>query len=1475
MLRQLLDQSVGNIDFVSELNIISQHSQHETVARTEHLLWELLAKECSKASGYVAIVVDGITSGDGTTAIGDELLAKLQELTSNCESVRCLALTDPDAVHAVSGGVQVYTLSHADIRRNARLFLQGAVAASATLSVLSAHIRQEISRHILERQWTSLLEAKLILRLLESEHDIVRMPDIICKTPKTVHGIIDHMILKIDFANAEMQTLLSWLLVSKRPVEVLELEQHGSISVSNWLRRIRSGRPVSSNTSLAGIVTVSSNGHVQFVDSVVKARMHYMSLHGKIPLSLHSAHRRVALDCLKHAREGFSLRQHQKVDLVFQDPVRSKWAVSSSYADMDNLLVYSVRNWYDHYEESLTSSEKLSRHVPSEISSLLPDSILMSLAEWHYLRAKHQHSGLGIALNKILTLRKLVFGASSPSVIQTAINLAHYEKRSGKVSLERLIDAFEGTVTAFGDPSTQATAGAKYIFSFLKEQTVLSSSGYHVCRYLWGVQRRELGDSHDETLLVAQKLADLYRAELRFADASNVLHNMYEACCRSKGLFASRTVELFHLLIDALEHADSMRDAQDLCQDVFDAAPTIEGWTEAVLSAVGRVVLHYQDRGMPEESRSKLHQLWHLLQGQMKKRTAPQQQREILVVFTSVSLQLATKLTDLALEQDGISILKSFWTLAFKHVNVEYHHQPRILVQLREMAQLLFRLDQHQDALAILKVLHEIHQSRSHDHHHSKEMLQVYSVLIACYRVVQSPIENFLWLDILDSILLLGSGEHTSSDTVLLCRDLAVLHRSKGQWKTAISICQKTLTMLWSQVISLGSEDGVRLTLPDDYTNESIQLAIIMAQLYNMTEADKHKSKIMLDAIITCCRERVVKRGDLSQDIARTLLLALEEAEFYIEAHGFSKYLLIDCSGRDGHSRQFALQLAAIIARLSLQLELDLDDDIGGIIEIEPDEDDLDSISLLIESLFALCRSNRRGGQTHGPKILNWYQRLWSYYFDLRHDLAMETSRGFEIFMGYSEMLVSVRNIPMAIRLARKLRATFLSDFSREDIWYLKASIELAKLLEMDDSTVREAVDIYDDIDEICLRLSVADEAFLLILRQAQERLSILVSSKPVLHDRAEDILVKAWRQTYKKHGHSHERSMGGLKKLIAFWASAPTLEHRERAEETLKEAVLNIMLHEKKPQKLFHCAEYFLELYSIMGFSFSDLSFLKSLRAQLSNSSNVKKASGLCGQAYLNEQTEDFTGLYDRRCLILSYSLEAMFKKNESGDALMGTILTRVMSETALYEAWLRASTQRDRLDHLFMSATQLVEHLEIYKLHSEAQEIQDQLLKLFNKSLGRSEGANSNDASIYELFQAILVACQEERMSLSLLEMVFDTVEELSTAEDRQACLLLSQWIYSHAKSCADLPEEDGSSATLTFLKLSTLLYSYSETTELVDLSHSLEELASMVGILAISYTSEIDLSVLKISHLRFILSITGRQKNYKTLKVSVFPF
>ncbi|KAI0459609.1 hypothetical protein F5B21DRAFT_525028 [Xylaria acuta] len=112
LLRQLVDQSIGNTNLLSVIDDLSKRSERESASRTEDLFWELLTTQCSKATGNI--------------------------------------------------------------------------------------------NYCFERQWTFILEAELILRLLESKHDHAHMPVIIRKTPQTVQGILDHMLPKIDHKNLEM-----------------------------------------------------------------------------------------------------------------------------------------------------------------------------------------------------------------------------------------------------------------------------------------------------------------------------------------------------------------------------------------------------------------------------------------------------------------------------------------------------------------------------------------------------------------------------------------------------------------------------------------------------------------------------------------------------------------------------------------------------------------------------------------------------------------------------------------------------------------------------------------------------------------------------------------------------------------------------------------------------------------------------------------------------------------------------------------------------------------------------------------------------------------------------------------------------------------------------------------------------------------------------------------------------------------------
>ncbi|CAJ0549997.1 Ff.00g099270.m01.CDS01 [Fusarium sp. VM40] len=138
---------------------------------------------------------------------------------------------------------------------------------------------------------------------------------------------------------------------------------------------------------------------------------------------------------------------------------------------------------------------------------------------------------------------------------------------------------------------------------------------------------------------------------------------------------------------------------------------------------------------------------------------------------------------------------------------------------------------------------------------------------------------------------------------------------------------------------------------------------------------------------------------------------------------------------------------------------------------------------VLIESLFTLCRSQRGKSERASCTILlRLYERLWSYYADLRHHVSIDAAHRFEICINYIQYHCALAVSP-----------------SPYDLPYLKASLELTKVLEMGDTTLRRPVDIYDKLNEIFLGLSGSDEAFIEFLRLVEERLSILMSSKPLL----------------------------------------------------------------------------------------------------------------------------------------------------------------------------------------------------------------------------------------------------------------------------------------------------------------------------------------------------------------------------------------
>ncbi|KZZ95526.1 hypothetical protein AAL_04757 [Moelleriella libera RCEF 2490] len=192
--------------------------------------------------------------------------------------------------------------------------------------------------------------------------------------------------------------------------------------------------------------------------------------------------------------------------------------------------------------------------------------------------------------------------------------------------------------------------------------------------------------------------------------------------------------------------------------------------------------------------------------------------------------------------------------------------------------------------------------------------------------------------------------------------------------------------------------------------------------------------------------------------------------------------------------------------------------------------------------------------------------------------------------------------------------------------------------------------------------------------------------------------------------------------------------------------------------------------------------------------------------------------------------------------DGVLVSTLTRVAAEAALYKAWLRASREGTGYKWSLMRSK------------SSCRRYSAAVLAVPTR---RSWGLRTG------FFEDILAVSETRLISVSLLEAALHQAD----AGSHQARLRLFQWIFSYSSVSSNF--EEPSAGAILLLRLETILYTCSETENSQDLSHSIEDLATKIGVLAMGQTTEVDLSVMGISHLPLILGVTGKQKDYKTFK------
>ncbi|KAI5455595.1 hypothetical protein BGZ63DRAFT_429690 [Mariannaea sp. PMI_226] len=341
---------------------------------------------------------------------------------------------------------------------------------------------------------------------------------------------------------------------------------------------------------------------------------------------------------------------------------------------------------------------------------------------------------------------------------------------------------------------------------------------------------------------------------------------------------------------------------------------------------------------------------------------------------------------------------------------------------------------------------------------------------------------------------------------------------------------------------------------------------------------------------------------------------------------------------------------------------------------------------------------------------LAWFRFHWPSIEKHHHDHdVVSAEQWLELYQEYLIILGVYEKHTERLQLAEGFRAVILADFGATHVYYIRASIELTKVLEIDTVRYVEAVSIYEDVCHCDVHGFDHDDAILALVEIAKYRLSVLFESHTDLGHRAESLLVGAFVSLKWELSYSHEKVLVALTHIIDYHRKHKRRESITIAIKVIEEYIVGLLVEERIEVVLFDIARSLTKMYRELSSVEFGIMFIQTLKEEIVMDAK-SSMEGFRGFGH-----GDHLAHLDRRCFVSIHAFEQLLCGYEREKMLDGTICD-VYTETYLYETWSVSAGSSSRPIHMCLAAgARLVTYLDLKGRHVEVRRLRTDMWEMF----------------------------------------------------------------------------------------------------------------------------------------------------------------
>ena len=752
------------------------------------------------------------------------------------------------------------------------------------------------------------------------------------------------------------------------------------------------------------------------------------------------------------------------------------------------------------------------------------------------------------------------------------------------------------------------------------------------------------------------------------------------------------------------------------------------------------------------------------------------------------------------------------------------------------------------EAISVAIVLAEITIKISHEESFTEETS--YSEEVIMKTVYESTIKTITTTKI-------------TTSTVKTCETLTSYYVKTQRWSEALTVCYEVLKGLW---LSVTVEHGM-LTLPREFTDEAVDIAIRMAHCHRHAHQFEKAEKLLL-RVFRATKHSLRIQNELVTKAVNELVLYYETIEKSQKIIDLYLELLADYSYTLG--RTHVLTVKALYSLGALCTKHGHKGAEKYYLEICTNFDkDLDICHYeAIEAALALTRIYESGKRWADAQKI--YSFLWRTVLKRTQEYHLTAERVEEIYRRYFFVCEKEVKVSYTIlhQIAVEFRTVCVSVYGNHSEIALRACIHLAEISERSETHVHEAIQIYEEvfretrtITETTTTTTTTTETIV----EAKSRLTRLYvkhsSTSTQYISKALSLYMERFENLKVQFGCSHDTTLTQLEELVVFYKSRKDQKLTGTVIRTLQATIIEIITRETDSKRLFDSSIRIARIYMSQGHIEDAKGLLGELRRQI-----ISRDMSACGNLGFKIDQR-----LDRRSFVFLATFEETLKGLET--VSFSEIMADFLTETILIEAYTRALTEKARFETVMVHGARLryFRRSKYNDVHDS--KIDEDLFDAFIRNIGSSITTPKNITR--EFFRILLEETGKSQHEIKLVKAGSQSgaaaVRTLVEQSKFQDALDLATCIWQFTKS-----QEGFNDQEIISCGFKIALYLAGRRAKKCNdnpkLRQNMMELSStyVEEILKASRRINIDFTKTPIEELNELVSLLGEQKNFTNLEV-----